>query len=399
MTGTPLIDCDMHLYEPRTMWRDHADPRDRDLALRIEEDARGHAWLVLGDRPIHPAEVYRPGDVELTGAERAAIRAGERAPAPYDERLPEHYWHPGAAAAHLDELGVDEAVGFPNHGLLWERPVAAAGPRATEVNMGSWNRWAVDVAAGGGGRLHPVAHLSLHDLGWLEAQLGDLAAGGVRLAMVAPALVDGRPLSHPDLDRAWSLFVDHGVTPCFHVGAFPPAVDPAWHHDDVDVVNPVLSTVLLWVPAALALSDLSVHGVLDRHPALRIGVMELSATWTAGFFASLDGCTRFHARQNGLPVPPPGEGPGARIVDHVRVAAFPTEGADRLTGAVGDVFMFCSDYPHGEGTATPLADYARLCGPELTPERAPGFFGGNVAWLLRREADRPIASPGQQLGL
>ena len=68
--------------------------------------------------------------------------------------------------------------------------------------MGAWNRWAAEVAGEGNGRLHPVAHLTLRDLDWLDDQLRDLAAAGVRLAMIAPALVDGRPLSHPDLDRA-----------------------------------------------------------------------------------------------------------------------------------------------------------------------------------------------------
>lgn len=66
--------------------------------------------------------------------------------------------------------------------------------------MAAWNRCA-SVVTDGRGRLVPVAHLSLRDTAWLDAQLAALAAGGVRLAMIAPALVDGRPLSHPDHDR------------------------------------------------------------------------------------------------------------------------------------------------------------------------------------------------------
>ena len=46
----------------------------------------------------------------------------------------------------------------------------------------------------------------------------------------------------------------------------------------------------------------------------------------------------------------------------------------------GDLFMACSDYPHTEGTATPLADYE---GVGALPEASPGFFGDNVAFLLR----------------
>ena len=44
--------------------------------------------------------------------------------------------------------------------------------------------------------------------------------------------------------------------------------------------------------------------------------------------------------------------------------------------------MCCSDYPHSEGTATPLADYVGSAKP-VRPEDAPGLFGENVSMLLR----------------
>jgi hypothetical protein len=43
--------------------------------------------------------------------------------------------------------------------------------------------------------------------------------------------------------------------------------------------------------------------------------------------------------------------------------------------------MACSDYPHSEGTATPLADYA--AGRFGTkPEAAPALFERNAAFLV-----------------
>ena len=55
----------------------------------------------------------------------------------------------------------------------------------------------------------------------------------------------------------------------------------------------------------------------------------------------------------------------------------------QLGGA--DLLMCCSDYPHSEGTATPLADYAAPGKFGLTPEDAPGLFYNNAAFLLRRD--------------
>jgi predicted TIM-barrel fold metal-dependent hydrolase len=131
--------------------------------------------------------------------------------------------------------------------------------------MTAWNRWCAAVVGDGGGRLHPVAHLTLRDPQWLEAELARLARAGVRTAMIAPAQVDGRALSHADHERIWAAFVHHGVSPCFHVADQPKVFDDAWYAGrDAQGVFAV-DAVLLYVPAALALTDLILHG-FERHP-------------------------------------------------------------------------------------------------------------------------------------
>ena len=45
--------------------------------------------------------------------------------------------------------------------------------------------------------------------------------------------------------------------------------------------------------------------------------------------------------------------------------------------------MCWSDYPHSEGTTSPVADYGAF-GFERTGANAATFFAGNVDFLLRR---------------
>ena len=78
--------------------------------------------------------------------------------------------------------------------------------------MAAWNRWCASIVLDSAGHLAPVAHLTLRDRPWALTQLGQLERAGVRLAMIAPALIDGRPLSHRDHDELWRAFVEHGVT-------------------------------------------------------------------------------------------------------------------------------------------------------------------------------------------
>ena len=71
--------------------------------------------------------------------------------------------------------------------------------------------------------------------------------------------------------------------------------------------------------------------------------------------------------------------PSEFFFDRVRVSSFSYERPDRLTKAAGDVFMFCSDYPHPEGTDNPLPEY-RDAG--CNPETDAGLFHGNVDSLF-----------------
>jgi predicted TIM-barrel fold metal-dependent hydrolase len=378
---TAVIDSDQHLFEPRTLWADHADPGARDRALAIVDDEVGTAWLTWQGQRLLPADVQVPGETDAIGARFQRAKRGLPPEQRYDDALPPSYWDPQARLAALADLGVDETVLFPNYGLVWEQDLARD-LAATITNMGAWNRWAMAVAAEGRGRLHPVAHLTLRDQAWLEGQLGALAAAGVRLAMIAPALVDGRPLSHPDLDRVWSAFVEHGVTPVFHVANQPRPFDDAWYASDPEPSNPVLSSVFLWVPAALSLADLALNGTLARHPDLRIGVMELSAVWLPMFLQYLDGGNAFVSRLHGASIADLDRAPSEYVRSQTRIAAFSYEQPGHLKRRTGDVFMACSDWPHSEGTASPIDDY-RATGATIDEE--PALFHDNIAWLLRKD--------------
>ena len=371
-----IIDSDQHIYEPRRMWSEFIDPAMRDEALPLVDDDQGYTWLSWRGRQLELADVHTPGNTDSCGRHRRQLRSGQPSEYGYDESLPAAYVDPVARVAWLDEAQLDEAVCFPNFGLLWERKLAAA-LSAMTANMTAWNRYCAVIREQGGGRLHPVAHLSLRDPTWMLQQLDELAAAGVRLAMIAPGPVDGKPLSHPDHEAIWSAFVDHEISPVFHVADQPRVFDDCWYGD---AFVPVVESVFLWVPPALALTDLILHGVFDRHPDLRVGVVELSSIWVPQFLLMLDGATDFTSRLNGAPTASLALRPSQYLLDRVRISSFSYEDPRRLTAKTGDVFMCCSDYPHSEGTAGPIADYRRM---GCEPESAHGLFEHNVEFLLR----------------
>jgi predicted TIM-barrel fold metal-dependent hydrolase len=378
----PVIDADTHLFETASLWADHLPAGRRHLALRLEEDELGYAWLTAPDgRHIHVAEVHTPGDVGPMGERRARQRAG-LAPVISYRDLPAHDADPEARVRLLDEQRVDEAVVFPNFGLFWIRALADW-PEAQLANLEAWNRWvATGVQPGGQGRLHAVGHVSLRDPDWLDDQLAALAAAGVPAAMVPIEPVEGRPFSDPSVDACWSAFEHHGIAVMFHISdGLRPFAD-AWYEGDINPIEPLLMSTFISVTPMLALTDLAIGGVLARHPQLRIGLVEFTSGWFGQFLTALDASATFHARYNGLPVDPSAR-PSEAVRRQVRVAAFGFEHPLRMAERNGDLYMFGSDYPHAEGLARPREDFEAAGGPPLS-EATTGLYRDNAAWLLGR---------------
>ena len=82
--------------------------------------------------------------------------------------------------------------------------------------------------------------------------------------------------------------------------------------------------------------------------------------------------------------------PGDYFRRQVRVSSFayelPRNIERMLNGA--NLLMCCSDFPHSEGTARPLDDYAAPGKLGVRPADAPGLFHDNAAFLLGRQAAR-----------
>ena len=381
MTQLQTIDVDQHLFESRTTWSDYIDPAQRNDALSITDDDRGWPWLTWRGARMTPLEVPVPERSSLIGDDRLRRVRGERSRASFEELVPEAYRLAGARLAAMDEFGLDGAVLFPNYGLLWENRLASDRD-AQRANARAYNRFAEGVCADGGGRLFAVAHVLLHDPDWAVAEIRRIAAAGTRLAMVAPAPVDGKPLSHPDFDRVWAAFSDAGVAPVFHVSEFESPLHPAWREGEPEDGERLFDSIFLYLAPAVALANLILFGVLERFPELRIGVIELTASWVPHFLLHIDGASDFYAQRHGEPFRRLAARPSQYFLRQVRVAALPYEMPNRLVPKVGDdTFMIGSDWPHAEGVANPMAAAERAAAGLPAPARD-NLLGANAARLL-----------------
>lgn len=376
-----IIDVDQHLFESRRTWVEYIDPEHRDDALAIEDDAAGWPHLVWRGQRLTPLEIPMPEKGATLGDDRQRRLRGDPPRGSFDELVPPNYRDAAGRLALLDQNRIDAAVLFPNYGLLWEKWLADD-RHAQRANARAYNRYMADVCGDGKCRLHGVAHLLLHDPDWAVEEIRRVAAQGVHLTMVAPAPVDGKPLSHPDFDPVWRTFCEENVAPVFHVSGFESPIHPAWHVGETDDGGLLLDSIFLWLAPAVAVANLILSGTLERFPELRIGVVELTAGWVPSFLLHIDGATDFFAERHGGKFLPLNDRPSTYFLRQVRVAALPYEMPNRLVRSVGeDTFMIGSDWPHAEGVADPMGSADRAAAG-LEDQARTKLLGSNAAWLL-----------------
>jgi predicted TIM-barrel fold metal-dependent hydrolase len=270
---------------------------------------------------------------------------------------------------------------FPNYGLLWEQRLASDRD-AQRANARAYNRFVADVCGDAADRLFGVAHVLLHDPAWAVEEIRRVRADGLRLAMIAPAPVDGKPLSHADFDPVWAACSDEGVAPVFHVSEFESPLHPAWRTGEQEEGEQLFDSIFLYLAPAVALANLILNGVLERFPRLRLGVVELTASWVPHFLLHIDGASDFYTQRHGAPFHALADRPSNYFLRQVRVAALPYEMPNRLVPKVGETtYMLGSDWPHAEGVADPMAQAQRAVAGLPDPARA-NMLGANAAWLL-----------------
>jgi predicted TIM-barrel fold metal-dependent hydrolase len=141
-----------------------------------------------------------------------------------------------------------------------------------------------------------------------------------------------------------------------------------------------MSFALMGWDVQIVLADLILHGVLERHPRLRIGLMELMADWVPLFLKRLDSAPRAHESFSGAGLANLELKPSEYFRRQVRVGVFAGENPPQLLEEIGPLLMFGGDFPHSEGEPS-LAAYRKKAG--AIPDAVAGsFFGGNARFVL-----------------
>ncbi len=369
--GRTVHDADAHIMETPTWLGDHADPsvRDRIKPLRYPG---GNELRQTGD----PTEQLRDLEAAFDRLRARHGTAEYRSDEAAEIMNRKNFAATGSFIAQdrgraLDLLGFSSQLvfnTFHNRRLRdWEHSgdVELAYGAARAHNRGMVEFCSADR------RLLPTCYVPLVDLDLAPKAAAEAIAIGAAALLVASGCPPSHSPSHVGLDRVWAQAEEARIPVVFHVGGTGDLIDSAYFLNGLPIPadfhggeENFRSVDYMGIPGppAQTLATMIFDGVLDRFPALRIGIIEQGAiwvpSWTRQMEAAFEAFARHEERLRALSLRPT-----EYVTRQVRVTPYPTEDVGWIVAQNGpEICMFSSDYPHVEGGRRPLERFEASLG-------------------------------------
>lgn len=305
---------DSHVLEPDGIWHELPD-RLRSRAPRSEQ-ADGREIVFIDDEvvrrdPLAWVESFRPpGARDLT-----------------------------ARMEDLNEQGIWAECVFPSMGI-WVTLIKD--PELYAHCARAYNGWLADTVNGHSDRLVGAAILPHLDTQDAVDELYRCAALGFKTVSLAMSAPSDRTYNHDLWEPLWAAAEEIGMPICFHAGTGAPANNPRGPG------AAILNYVEVGLGAQRTVTEMVSGGALDRHPGLKIFMVEVGAAWLPALGDRMDEAYR----QHGFFTKPKLESLPGELIRRQVYASFQHDAS--AVAAVEHMgftnVLWGSDYPHLEGT-------------------------------------------------
>jgi predicted TIM-barrel fold metal-dependent hydrolase len=338
LAGVKIVDCDTHITEAPDLFTSRAPARYRDKVPCRRRVDGVDKWFV-GDRDFGSfgGNVIKKDNNKLLG--RLAFPTLEEGhPAAIETK---------ARLQAMDDMGVYAQICYQNSGVTQAGSLMSLGDNALGCAiLQMYNDAAAERQQESGQRLFTLAHLPLWDKAAMEAEAVRCLDMGLK-GFVLPDTPEriGVPSY---LDDYWTPLLemceDRGAPINFHLNA---AIDPdtlTWRGFSFEQTLSVVATMFS-IGNAATLGNWIVSGRLDRHPKLKIGLIESGMGWVPFALEALE-----HQFDEMLPAKSKvlTRRPWDYFRDHFWVTYwFESVGPKLLLETIGvDKVLFETDFPH-----------------------------------------------------
>jgi predicted TIM-barrel fold metal-dependent hydrolase len=384
-----INDVDSHEMIPTPLWGEYFGERCAQMAKNLQPTG------YTNDLAID----LRVDDLELDRNNVNTVK-GPHAPGAFDM---------ARRTEVLDMLGIDRQLIFPSGpglfgGILTSAPrelILAHFSKRFRVQpdnmrdaglglLKEHNDWCIRSTASSNGRLAPVAVVATTDINEAITEAERVIDGGVKAIMILPGIPpDGVSPCHPRIDAFWKVLTDSDTPLMIHIGGDlgiisnstawldSPTLPKFGSSDELQLDT--YSFCMVHIGAQNFLTAMILGGVFDRHPTLRVGMVEETGHWIGPFVENMEMWIDQTPNQvRGKLEMRPSE----YVNRNVRASTFWWEPVDKYVERFGleDVYCFATDYPHPEGGKDPLTIVSERL--NFDPTMAKKFLVTNGSLLL-----------------
>ena len=271
--GIKIVDCDTHITEAPDLFTSRAPAALKEKVPYVKLDADGVERWYVGDRNFGSmgGNVIRKDNNKLLG--RLAFPKLEQA-------------HPGGHLIKqrlqaMDDMGIYAQVAYQNSGVTQAGSLMTLGDPALALAIVQiYNDASAEIQAESGQRVFNMIHLPFWDKAEMEKELRrciDMGLKGVVLPDT-PERVGVPSFMNGYWDAVLEMCEATGTPLNFHLNS---AVDPntlTWDGFEFEQTLSVVATMFS-IGNAATLGNWMVSGRLDRHPKLKIGLIESGMGW------------------------------------------------------------------------------------------------------------------------
>ncbi len=398
-----IVSLDSHAQVPQDAWATYLEKPYHDLLPRLAGE--NQKWVeVMGrlmvDRTHTEHEVFDRG---------GGYRAGLRGMFDRDTRL-----------AEMDREGIaGEFVynGEPRQVALFFQPSNSKyADDACEAGVRAHHRWAYDEFGSAGDRIllaGVTGHAPCRDMDATLAEVRWISDHGF-VGLVAPGMTgypDQPPLYDDHWDPLWALCEERELTLIVHAGYGPEAGpffgEVADVYDEMQIAGGLTDELLSrFTTSAMTtkffnsldtrrpLWQLTLGGVFDRHPNLRLLLTEIRADWLPAMLGHLD--ELFEQHRADLPA---ARKPSEYWQSNATTClSFAHKAEVEMRYEIGvDTVAFGRDYPHPEGTWPNTGEWIRDAFAGVPEPELRAMLGGNAIARLGLDRTR-LNAVAQRVG-
>jgi len=367
------VDADGHILEAKTCWEEYCEPKYRANAIRMKDDKDGLEYMEINGVPSRVNRGGNFGTVAQMGQVTRAKGEFDRR-VKYGERLPLGAADANERIERLDKEGLEAAIIYPSLDLTWETECEDAD--YAQAMTRAYNRWITDWCADSGGRLVPVAHLSLGDPKAAAVELERAVKAGHKGGWVVQFTMNRKPHGHPDNDVLFAKAQELDVPIGIHVSLEPQWCWPGRYDKEYVRKQPWFLNVTASDAIRHALASFMQYGTFDKFPQLKLVILEVGAGWIQYWLDRMDAV---YDSVMGRSVPLK-EKPSFYFNRNVWVSADPDEKSlpamVELCGS--DRFFWATDFPHPDHTGSYIEAIEEFGGKISDAQDRRNVLGDNV---------------------